>query len=198
MKGKLMKKSIVIILTLLFLLGLTACGEPGQGTPSTTTIPATTDAGEITQPATTAAATQPPVKTTEPVEEEAYSILYEGVELIPGRAFDPAVLPAANSVYQVPSCAIEGTDNVYNYGKLELTAFDDGTGEIIYSIYLTDANTPTTEGLYLGDDLARVTELYGEGGTEGANQRTYQKGNTLLVIIFDGDYVASIEYRCVI
>ena len=74
------------------------------------------------------------------------SIQFEGKELNVGSQFDPSVLPEANSVYQVPSCAIEGTDNVYSYPVLELTAYNDGTGEVIYSIYLTDANTPTARG----------------------------------------------------
>ena len=31
-----------------------------------------------------------------------------------------------------------------------------GSGEVIYSVFILDANTPTPEGLYLGDDTARV------------------------------------------
>ena len=115
--------------------------------------------------------------------------------LVPGAAFDPAVLPEADSVFTVPSCAIEGTDNVYSYPVLEVTAYNDGTGEVIYSIYLTDANTPTEEGLYVGDDLARVTELYGEDYTQNGAEITYTKGATTLNMIINGDSVISIEYR---
>ena len=56
---------------------------------------------------------------------------YEGVALVPGAAFDPSVLPEADSVFTVPSCAIEGTDNVYSYPVLELTAYK---GDSVISI----------------------------------------------------------------
>ena len=117
------------------------------------------------------------------------------MELTPGQAFDAAALPEANSVYQVPSCAIEGTDNVYNYGTIEVTAFDDGNGEVIYSVYIMDANTPTNEGLYIGDTLDHIVAAYGEDYTREGNQITYQKGDTLLIIILGGEYVQSIDFR---
>lgn len=126
---------------------------------------------------------------------EAYGFVYQNETLIPGNLFSKEQLPEPASVYTVPSCAMEGTDNVYNYTVMEVTAFQDGAGEKIYSIYLLDANTPTPEGLYLGDNLTRVTELYGTEYQQEGTQITYQKGNTLLVLILQEEYVTSIEYR---
>ncbi len=126
---------------------------------------------------------------------EAFAFVYQNETLIPGTAFSKEKFSEPESVYTVPSCAMEGTDNVYNYTVLEVTAFQDGTGEKIYSIYLLDANTPTPEGLYLGDSLSRVTELYGTGYRQDGTQITYQKGNTLLVLILQEENVTSIEYR---
>ena len=74
----------------------------------------------------------------------------------------------------------------------------DGTGEVIYSIYLVDANTSTMEGLYVGDDLARVTELYGTNYTQNDTELTFTKGTTTLNLILDGETVISIEYRMVV
>lgn len=179
-----MKKLIALLLALLMLAALTACGTE---TPNTTEP----SGQEQTQPTQSG--------NTEPTADEGvFSITYEGVELIPGAAFDPSVLPEADSVFQVPSCAIEGTDNVYSYSALELTAYNDGTGEVIYSIYLVDANTSTTEGLYVGDDLARVTELYGTDYTQNDTELTFTKGDTTLNLIMDGETVISIEYRMVV
>ena len=124
-----------------------------------------------------------------------FSFTFEGVELVPGQSFDASALPAPLSVYQVPSCAIEGTDNVYNYGTIEVTAFNDGTGEVIYSVYIVDANTPTDEGLYIGDTVDYVMSVYGEDCVRENGQITYQKGDTLLILILDGDYVQSIDFR---
>lgn len=101
-------------------------------------------------------------------------------------------------MYEVPSCAIEGTDNLYNYDTVEITAFNDGNGEIIYSIYIVDANTSTDEGLYIGDDLEQVNAIYGTERTENDNELTYQKGDTLLILIVENNIVTSIEYRAVV
>ena len=187
-----MKKIIAIMLSILMLLALTACGEPAEQ-PNTTT-----NAAENTT-ANTADDTTPPEDTTAAQntdgQETGFVFTFEGVELTPGQAFDAAALPEANSVYQVPSCAIEGTDNVYNYGTIEVTAFDDGNGEVIYSVYIMDANTPTNEGLYIGDTLDHIVAAYGEDYTREGNQITYQKGDTLLIIILGGEYVQSIDFR---
>ncbi len=123
--------------------------------------------------------------------------LAEGVELMPGAAFDPTQLPEPESLYQVPSCAIEGTDNLYNYGSFELTAFNDGTGEVIYSILLLDPNAATPEGLALGDEAGKVTDLYGSGYTQEGTARVYPGENGRLYIILQNDAVASIEYRMI-
>ena len=95
----------------------------------------------------------------------------------------------------MPSCAIEGTDNLYDYGTVEVTAFNDGDGEIIYSVYIKDANTPTDEGLYIGDTLEQVSAIYGTDRTENGNELVYTAGKTLLVIIVENDTVTSIEFR---
>lgn len=181
-----MKKFIALLLAVLMVAALTACaGEAPK--------PTEPSEQEQTKP------TQPQVTDPEPIEdEEVFSFTYEGVELIPGAAFDPSQLPEADSVFEVPSCAIEGTDNVYGYPAFELTAYNDGTGEVIYSIYLLDANTPTEEGLYVGDDFARVTEIYGTEYTANDTELTFTKGNTTLNLIVDGDTVVSIEYRMVV
>ena len=197
MKGnRNMKRVLAILLTIALLTVLVGCDkkeQPKDTQAQTTAAPAveTTNAPEEET-------TVVPEETTAPeqvVDEDVFSFTYRGVTLVPGNAFDSAALPEAESVYQVPSCAIEGTDNVYSYGDIEVTAFNDGSGEVIYSVYIVDANTPTAEGLYIGDTLDQVIAVYGEDYTQENGQVTYQKGNTLLVIILDGDYVASIDFR---
>ncbi|MBQ7415764.1 MAG: hypothetical protein IJW14_01845 [Oscillospiraceae bacterium] len=178
-----MKKLIALLLAVLMVAALAACDTQQPADPKDTTPPATNPSGN-TEPSKPA--------------EEGFSFIYEGVELIPGAPFDPSALPEADSIFTVPSCAIEGTDNVYSYPALELTAYNDGSGEVIYSIYLTDADTSTTEGLYVGDDLARVTELYGTTYTENGTELTFTKGSTCLCLILNDGTVISIEYRMVV
>ena len=104
-------------------------------------------------------------------------------------------LPEPESVTQIPSCANQGTDNVYNFGTVEVTAFQTDAGEIIYSIYILDANTPTDLGLYLGDGQETVEELYGTDYTTLDGQLVYAVGNSSLVILLDNDQVLSIDHR---
>ena len=187
-----MKKMFVLLLVLCLLTGLAGCGEKQ---PDPTQPPKATDAPKNTigTTETTLAATNPPAVTP----EEGFSFTLNGFALIPGAVFDATKLPEATSVFQVPSCAIEGTDNVYNYNTVEVTVFDDGKAPVIYSIYLVDPNTATDEGLYQGDDLATVERLYGTEYTKNGAELVYQKGSTQLRIIVQGDTVTSIEYRMV-
>ncbi len=189
-----MKKLIAILLALTMLLALTACGN-AEKPQETTEAPVETTAASVE-------ATEAPLETTAPQETEAPAVIqepfgftFQGVVLIPGTVYNAAALPAPSSVYQVPSCAIEGTDNVYSFDNVEITAFHDGTQEIIYAIAIFDPNICTDEGLYLGDDAARVVELYGEDYTENGTAMVYTRGNTMLTIILQGGFVADMELR---
>lgn len=173
-----MKKLIAMLLALTLAAGMTACGGAPAETPKTTDPVKTQD--ETGEPQT---------------DDKVYSFTLADFQLIPGADFDPADLPEADSVFEVPSCAIEGTDNLYDYGTVEVTAFNDGDGEVIYSVYLKDANTPTDEGLYIGDTLEQVSSIYGTDRTENGNELVYTAGKTMLVIIVENDTVTSIEFR---
>lgn len=183
-----MKRIILILLTLAVLCSFAACGND-KSDANVTTI---NEEQTTTEPTTEF---ESPIDTV--VDEGAFSFVLEGVELVPGAAFDTAVLPKEDSVYEIPSCAIEGTDLVYNYGIVEVTAFDDGTGPVIYSIYLVDIDTTTAEGLYVGDDLAQVEALYGTDYTENGPELIFRKGQTELRLLMEDGFVSSIEYRMV-
>lgn len=177
-----MKRTIALMLCVLALLSFSACG--GDETEENLVI--TRGAVEETQALTG--------EDAEAVSAEPFVFVAEGVELLPGAAFDPALLGEASSVYQVPSCAIEGTDNVYNYDAFEVTAYDDGTGEVIYSIYFVDPELTTPEGLALGDGTEKVLELYGQDYVEEGTAWVYTRGNTQLKLILQNETVVSIEY----
>lgn len=128
-------------------------------------------------------------------EEGVFSFLYEGVALVPGEVFDRSALPEYSDVAEVPSCAFDGNDNVYNYEMFELTAYIEADRECIYSIYFIDSNLPTTEGLCLGDSVDDMKALYGEDYTMNGTAYVYTRGSTLLSIITQNDIVVGIEYR---
>lgn len=195
-----MKRILALSFCLMLLSGLTACGSEEVSEERMITRPVEEQAEPVAAAAETAAAESAATEATQPaapVSVGNYTFDAEGVELIPGDPFDPAILPEADSVYEVPSCAIEGTDNLYNYGTFELTAFDDGTQELIYSILLTDPNITTTEGLALGDDVQKMVDIYGQGYAQQGNAYVYTGDAEQLYIIVQNEKVASIEYRMI-
>ena len=195
-----MKRILALLCCLVLLTGLTACGSDELSEermitrpPEEAAVPMMVEAApEPTETETTEAAAE-----AAPVNLGNYTFEFDGVELIPGVPFDPSVLPAAESVYEVPSCAIEGTDILYNYNVVEVTVFDAGQEPVIYSIYLLDANTSTDEGLYLGDDVATVESIYGTDYKEDGTAMVYEKRNTQLRILIDNGAVFNIEYRMI-
>lgn len=193
-----MKKLIAMMLAVLMLLALAACGAEEEPNADLVITRAPVEENETEAP-TEAEEEETPAPETEapaPVAGgDVFAFELEGVEIIPGEPFDASALPEAESLYTVPSCALEGTDNVYNYGTVEVTAYDEGNGEHVYSVYFIDPNTTTPEGLALGDSMSKVTELYGEDYTEEGTSYIYTRGNTMLIVIAQGDVVASIEYR---
>lgn len=192
-----MKKAAAAVLALLMLWSLTACSQV-QTSPEVQRITmATIPSGEAVP---SAPVTQPPETATGSsgtVEDGFFAFTYEDVELQPGQAFDPSVLPAPTYTYTVPSCALEGTDNVYNYGTFEITAFDAGEGEFIYSVYFVDPNLATAEGLALGDPLDKAESLYGRNYAREGTACTYTRTDTQLVLILQENSIVSIEYRLV-
>lgn len=191
-----MKKLIAMLLAVMMVFSLAACGAEEE--PNADLVITRAPEEQEQTPATQAP--EAPAETEAPaaVEEGNYIFTSNGVDLIPGADFDAAVLGAPASVYEVPSCAIEGTDNVYNYEAFEITAYDDGTGEVIYSIFFLDPNLTTNEGLALGDDVSKVVDLYGENYVEDGDSYVYTRTEGQLIVILQDGVVVSIEYRMVV
>lgn len=189
-----MKKIVAILLAMTMLLSLTACDSGEKPQETTQAAPLETAAPETEGPAASEEGELDGGADIGVVPAAPFVFTFNGVTLIPGTTYDAAALPEPNSVYQVPSCAIEGTDNVYSFDAVEITAFQDGTQEIIYAVAIFDPNVCTDEGLYIGDDAARVVELYGEDYQENGTAMVYSRGNTMLSIILSGGFVADIEF----
>ena len=189
-----MKKALAVLLAIAMLMSLAACTD-GDGTGENRVITRKTSDAAITEAETTDGGSQSGVSKSSRV---AYVFVTpEGVQLTPGQAFDASKLPEPQTTYQAPSCAIDGTDNVYNYGSYEVTAFDEGNGEFVYSVYFVQPDIATPEGLSLGDEVYRADQLYGTDYTAEANGRSYTVGETRLQLIIENDTVTGIEYLLV-
>ena len=180
-----MKKIIPLLLAALL---LTACTAAPQGNPDLQ-ITRGTESVDTTGEATTSG-------TTEVVlADEPFYFMAGDLKVIPGTAFDKTKV-TYESVYEVPSCALEGTDNVYNCGSYEITAFNEGKGEVTYSVFFTAPDAKTPEGLCLGDDLVKAATLYGQYEDNGGVW-TFTRGNTQLLVMGENDVITSIELRFV-
>lgn len=186
-----MKKVIAMALALLLLVALTACGGNNTDVDPNLAITKPTDShnGE-----TEGEKQDQPQDQLDAAKDQVFSFTWQGVTMVPGQPFDASVLPEPASVYQVPSCAVEGTDNVYNYETFEVTAFKDSNGETIYCIYFIDPNLKTAEGLATGDPLADAIAIYGTDYTVDGTAYVYTRGNTQLRLITQDENVISIEY----
>ena len=160
-----MKKLIAILLAALMLCAMTACTE-NEGTPTTTT----------------------------PTKVEGYTFTFQGLDLVPGADFDAAALSIVES-FENPNCAGEGKFITYLHDGMELTVNTNGDKPVVYSVFITDPNLATNEGLHLGDDLAAVTAAYGEATSEDDGLLTYVKNKTHLVIQLENELVTAIEFR---
>ena len=160
-----MKKLIAIVLAALMLCAMTACTE-NEGTPTTTT----------------------------PTKIEGYTFTFQGLDLVPGADFDAAALSIVES-FENPNCAGEGKFITYLHDGMELTVNTNGDKTVVYSVFITDPNLATNEGLHLGDDLAAVNAAYGEATSEDDGLLTYVKNKTHLVIQLENELVTAIEFR---
>ncbi len=185
-----MKRMTALLLALMMLLCFTACGPEQPNDVPQITMGEQTNTNENQN-------NDPKETTGEAVTGEPFAFTLNNVKLIPGDAFDASKLPEAASTYEVPSCALEGTDNVYNYETFEVTAFNDGKSEYIYSIFLIDPNLTTPEGLALGDTLDKAVDLYGSDYTNEDTAYIYESADTQLILILQDGSIISIEYRLV-
>lgn len=165
-----MKKTAIILTVILLLSCLVGCDTPPV------------DGGQLI--------TAPSGETA-----DGPAFVWAEVSLRPGAPFDPNALPAAESVYQVPSCAQQGTDNVYNYGSFELTAYNNGSGEVIYSIYICEPSVKTAEGIALSDNISKAITAYGSNYTQAGTGYTFTFDDVLLIFVTQNDTIISIEYR---
>ena len=166
-----MKRLLIVLLAALMVISLAACGEPQQGNQGGSSEPS--QAGPVV----------------------GYGFVYEGVELIPGGSFDVTALPECEYTYTTPNCALDGMDTVYNYGDIEVAVYTENGSNIIQNVYIIDPNITTPEGLALGSDISEITKLYGSEYTANGNEWHFAKGNMILAILTQDEYVVSIEYR---
>jgi hypothetical protein len=143
-----------------------------------------------------------------------YRFVSGGVSIGVDVDVEPIVeaLGEANSVYEQPSCAGQGTSYAYTYSGFEIATYPDGDSNLIAYILIKDDTVSTPEGIDLSMTKDDVIAAYGDGYTaEGVDDEadtddantaviagnaklTYEKDGMTLNFFFDGENLSSIEY----
>ncbi len=124
----------------------------------------------------------------------ALKMTYKGVDVTPGEAFNKDDIDGEAERSEIPSCAFEGTDNVYTYEDVEIIATDIDGQETVYSVYFLSAELETPEGVKVSDEASKVIEIYGDTYEENGNEMIYKEGDVILSFIVENDIITSIEY----
>ena len=171
-----MKKLIAILLALVLVLGLAACGggnAPANNGSKENTVPSGNDKSGA----------------------EDYYFQKGDLKI---HMQDPAApvlekLGQAKSSYEAPSCAFDGMDVIYSYPGFDLMTYvKDGQG-IVSGVVLRDDTVETIEGICIGSDKAAVEKAYGKFA-DGANNMKVVKGSCELLVILTDGAVSSIQY----
>ncbi len=188
-----MKRLFALLLVLVLSFTLIACGGDD---------PADTekDDGKETENAGNNGGKDTEGEGNEGEQEDKYVFVSGDVTVIMNASAESilSALGEPNSTYESPSCAFQGNDYYYDYGSFELSAYDEGEGKFIYSVFFKDDLIETPEGLCIGDSAADVEALYGAEGKLDSGNYSYTDGNCNLMIFITDGAVSSIEYTAVV
>lgn len=126
-------------------------------------------------------------------KKNTFGLTYDNVDVTPGVKFNKDKIKKDAEVSVIPSCAIEGNDNIYKYDNVEITTNDYGNKEVVYSIYFLDETAVTNEGIKIGDSKEDVKKAYPNIDDSVATY-TYDKDGVRVMFTIENDVVKAIEY----
>ena len=124
-----------------------------------------------------------------------YKLVYEGVDITPGRKLDYKDINKEPKISTIPSCAFSGEDHVYTYDDIEITcSIADDKSETVYSVYFINETYSMPSGLKKGSKVEDMKSILGEPFDE-FNGIYYYKGNNITIKIeTQDDKIFAIEY----
>lgn len=174
-----MKKFLSIILTLVMVAALSACGA--ESTP------------EAAAPAAPAAEAD---NAAAPASGDELYFDYRGTVIAVHAEAAPilAVLGEPMSCTEQPSCAFQGLDRSYYFGSFYLETYEKDGAEYVSGFWFADDTVQTPEGIYIGSTQAEVEQAYGADAFNGTNAYSLRRGDSKLTVILTDGAVSSIQY----
>ena len=197
-----MKKITALLLALLMVISLAACGgkddEQQPGTDDQNT-PAASNQEDAQAPADTPDSSEPqapsgPAPT--PAAGSKYVLTYQGCPLPANADFAPLLdyLGEPGNYFEAESCAFEGLDKTYTYDAVEIVTYPDEDVDRISSVRILSDAASTPEGITVGSTQEDVTAAYGEDYSTIGQQYAYEDGDCLFSILFKDGKAISVEY----
>lgn len=125
-----------------------------------------------------------------------FEMVYQGVNITPGKAFEANKITEQATISEIASCAFDGTDKVYTYENLEIIVANVEGKETVYSVYFINDIPKTVEGVKIASSKDEMIQKYGEEYKTGlGNKYTYTKGNVELSFTVENEVITGIEYR---
>ena len=176
-----MKRVLTLLLALLMVLSMAACGskeddQPGDDTQAPTVSDGKNDAQTPPDLPAGDAPQEPAGPAPEPKAASKYVLTYQGCALPANADFAPllAYLGEPASYFEAESCAFEGLDKTYTYDAVEIVTYP--------------------EGVTIGSTPEDVTAAYGEEYDTIGQQYAYEDGDCLLSVLFQDGKAISVEY----
>lgn len=125
-----------------------------------------------------------------------FGFSYNGVEISVDADVAPVLekLGEPKEEFTSPSCAGQGDGHLYTYDDIQIQTYPDGDKDLILYVALRTDNVATKEGIDLSSSKEDILAAYGDPTEETSSSLKFRHGDVILVFIFDGDSLISIEY----
>ena len=96
------------------------------------------------------------------------------------------------------NAAFDGPGKTYDYGSFCFSTYPAENKDLIYSLWFSDENVCTEEGIALGATQAQVEQVYGSGCFQDTNACTLTGKTSRLIIILSEGVVSAISYEAIL
>lgn len=128
--------------------------------------------------------------------EDDYYISYNGKNIYILEEIENVVeiLGQDYEYFETASCAFDGMDKFYYYNNITVMTNDIDGKELVTDMYFTNDAMGTPEGVRIGNDYAKVIDVYGSDYDMNGTAMEYMDGNTIFTIDIAEGKVSAIEY----